>query len=306
MNRRNLKEYQIIKQELNEIKNCITKYVAILFGESGISFFLTIYIKEKEFSDNSFPLILFLLFSIALTLSIFYVLIYKFKSHNRYAGYLKLINQESDLIAIEGKTESFSIITWELVMSKLINSPDSKNYPKERFSKLKFRGIKESELIEMWTLLHSPKKKIDKYAFFKGLIIILDQLTLLGTFKKVFFKKMFERPKAWGYPVSIANVVYVFTLFFLGLGVYIWAGSSEIYNLSQLLIIILFSFPILLMIYRSFRDIHKLVYGSKTIESYCWQLLFPRVEILNQFNCIPTYIPTFIDTKIVQKKGSRK
>lgn len=304
MNKRNLKEYQTIKQEINEIKSCITRYVAILFGESGLSFFLTIYIKEKDVSGNSFPLILFLLFSIGLTLSIFYVLIYKFKSHNRYAGYIKLINQEVQHAYDEEEQRRDPIIAWELVMSKFVNSPDTKEYPYERVGKMSFQGIEETDLRDKWDKLHSSNKKADRKASLKGLTLIINQILPINL-KKIFFREMFERPKGWSYPVSIANVVYVFVLFFVGLGTYILTNSKCTFDANESLIMSLFIVPILIMLYRSFGDIHKLVYGSKTIESYCWLFLFPRVEILNKFDYRPIYIQTFSGRMIPDTKNQQ-
>lgn len=157
-----LKEYDYLKSEITEIKSWINKYIGYVIGVSGITTILAKYLITPENSEQlsshsseveftPFASILVLVAMIIITF-LFDILWYKFKSHNKLAGYMQLLSQEIGLyeltndikfdkkkIYLKKETPSIpskceeDLITWEFVMSRL--NDISKNETKERILK---------------------------------------------------------------------------------------------------------------------------------------------------------------------------
>lgn len=128
------KEYEILKSEVNEIKSCITRYIGYIISIAGLS---GLAIKYLERSDMYFPLLSMIIFTLAIILLFFDIILYKFTSHNRYVGYIQLMAQEVGYHKIEDtennpkktyldkfNSEKSSasidenIFSWEFVMSR--------------------------------------------------------------------------------------------------------------------------------------------------------------------------------------------
>ena len=166
------KEYQILKNEVVGIKDCITKYVGYIIGSNGIAFLIFSSIKNNSNTDStqSTHLInisdiiqpdIVLVAEIIIILSIYYIINYKFASHNRYVGYLQLLSQEihhhkfenkkpigESNIKINEKDSCRSVkdsdlpeclFAWEYVNSEWNNSINLNKYPEEHFNKVDFR-----------------------------------------------------------------------------------------------------------------------------------------------------------------------
>ncbi len=137
------KEYEVLKEEISELKSCITRYngyIISVFGASGI--FIKFLLDEK-FSSNTILLIITL--TILIITLLFDLIWYKFKSHNRYVGYAQLLSQEvshhsyektkkhfgdkSYLDKIQNveelssdKAPEWNLYSWEFMMARLNNA----------------------------------------------------------------------------------------------------------------------------------------------------------------------------------------
>ena len=137
------KEYELLKKETAEIRDCITKYVGYIIGVTAISSAALKYWMGRSGAEQSKEQSIAILFAaasmIVLTL-LFEVIWYKFKSHNRHIGYLTLLSQEMQHYQLpmdteventkaylhedvlhEISTDAFSpknIFAWEFVMAR--------------------------------------------------------------------------------------------------------------------------------------------------------------------------------------------
>ena len=162
------KEYDYLKREVSEIRSYITKLIGLIITVSGLS----VPIIEK-FVDTNEPLVELALITVAILVitSLFELVWYKFKSHNRYTGYIQLINQEVDFIAIEkakvdkqkfknkdyvrnyanyiyesnvdltiyDRLRNLNLTSWEFIMSRLNSSNALKTNTSEEDDKRKLR-----------------------------------------------------------------------------------------------------------------------------------------------------------------------
>lgn len=94
--------YYSLKKDASEVRNCITTYIKYIIGITSFTG-LSSFIVNSNFSpENKLYLILFIMICL---IFLFEVIWYKFKSHNRYIGYIQLLSQEHRYIEISGLTE---------------------------------------------------------------------------------------------------------------------------------------------------------------------------------------------------------
>lgn len=88
------KEYEVLKDEVKNIRDCITQYLSYIIGLSAITgIIVNIVIDDNKENDSLYIMILLLVTLFIITL-LFDIVWYKFKSHNRFVGYIQLILQE--------------------------------------------------------------------------------------------------------------------------------------------------------------------------------------------------------------------
>jgi len=113
----NITEYKSIREEMSDLKTCMTHYVQMVLGGSGV--IITVFAALSKSSDQSSTSLAFSLLSLAIILvlsCILEILFYKFHSHNRYAGYCKALTVERYTYS-ESSPEH--IILWEVALSDL-------------------------------------------------------------------------------------------------------------------------------------------------------------------------------------------
>lgn len=90
MQKENVEEYKLIRQEMLSLKNCITNYVGMALAGTGAAVAAYAILPNGKTSTLALSAL-----SLALIITlILNVLIYKFHSHNRYAAYCRLLEQE--------------------------------------------------------------------------------------------------------------------------------------------------------------------------------------------------------------------
>src|SRR5947207_3774565 len=109
MQQQNVAEYKLIREDMGRIRTCTTSYMGFVILGSGSAFWYLgskAFEKQTDFSTG----VIAMLISILSTLILF-LLSYKFTSHNRYAGYSKLLTHERyDTEALIGK----NFFCWEI------------------------------------------------------------------------------------------------------------------------------------------------------------------------------------------------
>lgn len=292
---RNVKEYEILRQEVLEVRNCIRSYLNILVGGSGLGFIAISFLKANQLSPR---VSLFLTLSILLTITaIYYILLYKFISHNRFTGYMKLISEELILEKIKKKEYPSNLIGWDVCISQLQNSTKIEHFPQKFWkTKLKFIFISitstpknKADTLEIiknkWQDLNLFAPRVDKKSLLQGL-----ELIFTGIRKK-------DGTTSWKYPLYITYIVIVFSIILEGISIY-FATQSDLdiyyrkYTWKFIVIvsyIIITQFILIFTWIRSISELYKITKGSKTISSFCWKFLQYRILFVNQQGFIPMY-----------------
>lgn len=92
MQAQNVDEYTLIRAELNGLKDCITHYVQMALGGAGVLIAAYAALQDGDLGLQRGIASAGAAFVVTLILD---VVFYKFHSHNRYAGYCKLLARES-------------------------------------------------------------------------------------------------------------------------------------------------------------------------------------------------------------------
>ena len=134
MNHFSDKEYQNLRVDTAEIRQCITRYIGYVISVTGFSGILKYLF---EFAREPRANILILSFSLIITTLLFEIIWYKFKSHNRYVGYCQLLMQEIDAIPKVSEKDNFELSEDE------IDNKDYIRYYKKYIAKKYDKGIKD-------------------------------------------------------------------------------------------------------------------------------------------------------------------
>lgn len=117
MQPQNLAEYAILRQEIESVKNCMTTYVGFVFAGAATAE-ISLLVQEKAKDGYPFYATACLVAAF-ITVLVLRVILYKFNSTNRYAGYCKLLSQERYDIE---NSSSNQIHLWEPCLSLLRKS----------------------------------------------------------------------------------------------------------------------------------------------------------------------------------------
>lgn len=269
MQAQNVEEYKAIRDELARVRSCITSYVSFVVLGSGPAFaFLAGKTSDKP-SDVAMGFAAILL-AILSTLVLF-LLSYKFTSHNRYAGYSKLLTHErfssKDL-------ENEDIFFWEICIDKL-RATDSNKTRWKAFLSYCAKNRKCIPQIPNLRLLvkrfSGPHPTKDKCAWIRGWWLLLSWSR--------------ENSGSWKLPLYIARIFgtlviayVVFAIIFLLRSVRHRNFGSEHYALLSL-------FPVLLALWMVFvTKLFRQVRGSEKVEAFCRKFTPFRVMLLRELD----------------------
>jgi hypothetical protein len=280
----NIKEYQMIRQEMIAVKDCITKYIGYVLGGSGAAVFLIARMEHnvagqggQAFASGVHSGIVSLAISIIINF-VLLIIYYKFKSHNRFAGYCKLLNHERYDHHSPGK----DIVAWEVLVGNLRDQDISKNIIGNKFiiSNIQF-GDLNNEIISEYSI---------KKSFWKGVSIL---------FKSI---KGDSDSKSWAFPPVVTAMFFILSFGFYSVGVYflldLFKEYFTIYNLSHFivknlaivfLLSLVFSVQILLWVI-FIKNLHYLMYGGYRVQSFFWKFMPLRASFLCQDQIEPKYI----------------
>lgn len=262
MQRQNLGEYEFIRKELSELRNCITTYMGFVIGGSGIVFFGIAALSEygKICGNTVFA---FLISSIIVSL-VLIVLFYKFNSYNRYAGYCKLLNQEK----YDSRKPIKQFISWEVCIDILREADFDFDLLLNKAQAVKDIGISENVFLKIIEIYDT---KIFPYRFINGVWLLVK--TLVGQGKT----------KSWNFPLYIVSIFFVINILHIIIGLHFYF-SLPLEKINILLTNSIYSILVIqLFIWGQFMiKFYDLTKGKSTIESFCWRFLPIRYEYIRK------------------------
>ena len=173
-------EYENLRKEIESIKKCITDYQGYLFTSSGV--LLTAWGLTATLQQNS-DVARHAIGSVALAASsivtfMMAILVYKFVSHNRCAGYSLLLT--SEIWPVE--QNDIEIITWELCVSWLrANESPGGGAVLDAYPEYREVFLHERQTAQSSTHLN-------------GFVFLLQALA------------SFQKSSSWGFPVTVVRI----------------------------------------------------------------------------------------------------
>ena len=270
MENRNGEEYKLVREEMLEVKNCITHYMGYVLAGSGAALAFIAAIKKAGNFDYVIAYVC-LLYSLIITL-ITIILSYKSVSHNRFAGYCQLLSVERHENPLPNETPQ-QLFGWEYILSKMrreragIMLRDSLNpqiKPKRRAN----TGDKSADF-------RAPRKRAGAKILFRAVVS--------GT-----------RSNSWEFPPLIISICALFsTCFFIaGLGFFFSFSSFEgLFDFTaarwkleylHLLAVIPVLFLQIMLWRRLKSELFNLMNGEATIERFYKKMSLPREDFLKE------------------------
>ena len=233
------KEYELLKKDITDIKKYINDYVGYIIGTNGIAFALFAYLSLDESSSFDAKFITLFL-GIVILFLLYSVVIYKFNSHNKLAGYIRLLTQEIDYIDLN-KTNSVRVsssveydgtfISWEFIMSKWDALISRKNCPKHSFNNLNFYFQPKETDLKIDKKTNNDEKRYSYFTNKENSVLIkkiqnkflcklvFENYPKLSNIFQVFFRKnkLYSKYKmsSWKYPKVIFLIFSTLYFFFL-------------------------------------------------------------------------------------------
>lgn len=258
-------EYELMRRELQEIKNCITQYMGFVLGGSGFSVIGVWFVRRDNF-DVSAPAFISLTISIIVILVLF-IIYYKFHSHNRMAGYCKLLTQE---IWRETPEKMSPLFGWEWCMARLRDADSNRT-----------ELIKIAQEIDMDGLVDRLEEYYDQLGK-------TDNEKLKSVFSMIWRARIADKfHSSWEFPLRITSIIFAISIIFVTMSGYfvvqIWRVSG---NLDDAIVLSVLGFAVLVFQYFCWRRFLGSLYtwmaddGLATIDAYSIRFLPLRHEFL--------------------------
>jgi hypothetical protein len=262
------KDYELVRQEMTNLKDCITNYMGFVLGGAAVTIYGLIY---EGLAKGHFMEVAYMSLIVSVILSfILLILFYKFHSHNRYAGYCKLLN--SELIPQNQKN---CWISWELCVDRVRQS----EYNKQELNDL-LKGV---------NLIIDNKTGSDAQNYISDITEKINSRT-----KYYLHLRRNLKTKSWRFPPLVTIIILTLSSIFLIIEAYSLYQLGFSNYVSYRLKILWFSAGIVSIIQitlwmHSFSKLHALLTGPDTIDSYFWRFLPYRAKFLNELGIIPKY-----------------
>jgi hypothetical protein len=285
----NKTEYELVRQEMGRTRTCITHYMGFtLAGSVGAAFGVPATaqgaLEELEIAALCLAVSLIVTF-------ISLILLYKFNSYNRFAGYCKLLNHER-LGADNRGDHPEEVLLWEICISYLRRTDQSIAALDGIFSAL---NVDEFDSTDLLLLRKLNEKYHALYRHGRALVglrtLVLTALGRLCT-------------ASWAYPAYLGVLLAMITAGFLACGVIASAlyfrdqvavlsltGMTSQPDASVLVVCALGTFGLQAFIWRAYlQKFGQLIDGAGTVDSYFWRFLPIRARVLGLDNLKPRYL----------------
>ena len=297
MERQNAKEYEYLREEIQELRTCITSYIGKTIGGScaGVFGLAALHVA----STDNYLALAFVSFSTAIIISLVLVMmLYKCISHNRCAAYARLLADESfSSVSASEPQDGQTFVGWEICMNRL-RTADLASSSYEVICEKPYvkRMLREHSAWEAFKMMrrcflfdHGKSPKVDSGKYWDG----LKQLGLAFSGR--------IRTTSWGFPPPATAIFFVLTLFYTLVGCY---GIMGYFGWDSLHLggwqerrfiltpgLVLLGWGLLWMPLCG--RLGALMVGSATIDAYCFRFLAIRVDFVSQrFKVQPTYPAT--------------
>ena len=279
MHLKNRHEHALILDEMSKIRECITNFTGYVLGGSGILTAILVAgastkIEATQIGYTS------LLSSVIISL-VLLIILYKFNSHNRMAGYCKVLSHENYHIADGDNNNIF--VTWEICIGRLMHYSLPSNSPKEVYRSIEklcqlinSEDINKRQLIKLVYYITVTPSPIDNAKFLKGFKVIYEVLTnRLNT-------------ESWAYPAYITSIFLSITLTMITFGVtatminFLGVDKTIISNWT-LPIFCCFIMLLQFYLWRGFiGKLFCLMSGTATVDAFFWRFLAIRGRVISQ------------------------
>lgn len=290
MQSQNVAEYKVIREDLDRVRNCMTTYVGYVILGSGPAFG---FLANRASDQNAqlamgFAAMLLCIISVL----ILFLLSYKFTSHNRYAGYSKLLMHERfenwPLLAGD-------IFLWEICLDKLraFDSDRTKLQELLKYCEHVGNSIRViGNLKKMVEPYSGPHPKIDNSRWYKGWPLLL-------------FNSR-DRSGSWRLPLYLARIFGIIDVTFISFAVYFLCSAvgSRFFALGVcclgLLLVVLLTLWIIFV-----SRLERQMRGSETVEAFCCKFVPIRLQLLIEINCNRSVGYRLIGTSLNQDANLR-
>lgn len=275
MQKENEKEFALLRTEMLNVKGCITQYLGYVFAGSGAAVYGIA--RMNQSADSTYGTAMATLaFAISFIISLVaLVLFYKFHSHNRFAGYCKLLNHERYEVPPSFTRDSF--YSWELAVGRLRCMGKDEKSIKSLVEPVNLNDKIKKDKLEKYllSLVEDDKKRIRSYC--KGTMILL----------KALYGKI--ETNSWGYPPLVTSICFIFSFGFLFSGHFLRIQKC---STSKLLFLISIAITIiqLFLWMRLSGKLYSLMAGSTTVQSFFWKFLPIRASYLTNYDITPYYL----------------
>ncbi len=277
MNKQNVKEYELMRAELLNIKSCITTYMGYMLSGAGVAL---VGMAAMSKTNNSWFSVYASASVTIILLLVLMIIYYKFNSHNRGAAYCKVLSHESCLI----QEEQENVISWELCIQQLRDSDANQSIFINRVEGCEIEGLNKNKFIQCLKQITGLNPPIDRDRTKRGVKLLIGSLISHPAGRV-----------SWGFPISVSSVFLVLTSIFAL--VFLWhfsqlisdpgtVGTDRFVLLITLLMFIVFTGY---MWARLAGKLYSLVYGSATIRGYYIRFLASRANILSSKGIKPKY-----------------
>jgi hypothetical protein len=291
-----ISEYELIRHEMITVKECITRYIGYVLGGSGLAIYGIV-----AFGQSKLTLVSIAIICLALSVIMSFVLLilfYKFFSHNRFAGYCKLLNHEFyGPICVDNSQCLSPMFSWETAIERLRASDSD---PRDLLNTIEHMEIQSAygtdvakktikEDLKYILPYYTGKKPVkDNSKFKRGLLILLH-----GLIGKI-------ETRSWAFPPIVVSMFFIIIFAFLGGGLfslYEWHITNHMnIGVIHIHLYVIYIFAALVTLsqivlwYRLCGKLYTLMKGSSTIDGFFWRFIPVRASFLNELKITPQYL----------------
>jgi hypothetical protein len=256
-------EYKLIRDELLKLKDCITTYVGFAVAAAAPAFWFLIGKVDRQ--SASLPMAVGGLALAAVYEAVLLLISYKFTSHNRFAGYCKLLTHEKG-----GASSKGDVYGWELCIDWLRMS-DHTSLPKTLpWSSGDIDGVSTSTLNRMLGKFSGPKPRADGHALWGGL--------------RLMFTGRPESPGSWRFPLYVMRIFFVIDVTLVAASMWVARVADVFHEFWHGLGFGALVFGVAAVWGTLFRKLFRIMAGSETIDAFCWKFVRLRQRLLRELS----------------------
>lgn len=289
MERYNVDEYKQVRDDLKELRVCMTSYLGWTMAGSFIG--LSTPLALVASSPAMYPIVgIGFLFSASILTGLLGVLFYKFNSHNRYAGYAKLIAQER-LSDPQDRPPRHARL-WESCLDALRSvetrrTRDLVSRWAEVVRRTTVAGLDADVRTEVWCKAIGRLRSPGVLGSTRWLMACAGTALIAPLYLVAYILPV--RPAgSWSFPLRVFRVVTMLIVAFGALGVWmVWHGCSfascgadirsTAISLAWTIVLVILALECVFATW-----LERLHRGQNTVENYCWRFLPFRAEAMRQ------------------------